>query len=48
MPLQEFFGETLARLQPRRSFGRAKDGPAAARELVHHAECERQLGPDHC
>jgi len=46
MPLHEFLGETLARLQLRRCFGWSEDRPSAALEFVHHAQSQGQLGPD--
>ena len=47
MPLQEFLRKTLARLQLRRSLGRPKHRPAPPRELIHHAQRQRQLRPYH-
>ncbi len=47
MPLQKFLGETLARLQLRRGLRRTKHRPSAPRELIHHAQSERQFRADH-
>ena len=44
--LQEFLGETLARLQPGRCLARSEDTPAAPGKFVHHSQGEGDLGAD--
>src|SRR4029077_10078083 len=48
MPLKEFLGETLTRLELRRRLAWAKHAPSAAIEFIHHAKRQRQLGTNDC
>ena len=45
--LQELLGEALAGFKLRGGAGGTEGAPAALRELVDHAEHQRQLGADH-
>src|ERR1017187_7928028 len=46
VPLHEFFGEALARLQLCRCFGWPEDRASAALEFVNYAQCQGKFGAD--
>ena len=47
MPLQKFFGETLARFQLGGGLCGTESAPAAAREFIDHAKHQRKFRSNH-